>query len=65
MSKSKPTNPPIPPVERPRCCGECAKYFRNEEKPGHGWCDNWAGVDLTDDVVCVPNFGVKMVRRSP
>ena len=57
-------NLPVPAIERPRSCGECVRYVRNEEKPGHGWCDNWAGVDLQDDYVCEPNFGVKKERRA-
>lgn len=46
-------------VERPRNCGECARFMRRKDKPGHDWCDNWAGVDLTESGVCHPNFGVK------
>lgn len=46
-------------IERPRNCGECVKFWRDEDRPGHGYCDNWGGVDLTEDCVCHPNLGVK------
>lgn len=39
------------------CCGNCARYVRNPEKPGYGWCDEWGGVELSDDVVCHPYLG--------
>ena len=41
----------------PRNCGECARYIRDRENPGHGWCDNWGGVRLSDGDVCHPNCG--------
>lgn len=46
-------------IERPKCCGECEKYIRDEKEPGSGWCDNWGGVHLHDDDVCHPNYGIK------
>lgn len=39
------------------CCGNCARYVRNPKKPGYGWCDEWGGVELSDDVVCHPFLG--------
>ena len=39
------------------CCGNCERYVRNPEKSGYGWCDEWGGVELSDDVVCHPYFG--------
>lgn len=46
-------------IERPHNCGECRKFWRDEDRPGHGYCDNWGGVDLTEDCVCHPNTGIK------
>ena len=45
--------------EKPANCGECKRFDRNREKPRHGWCPEWAGVDLTEDCVCHPNIGRK------
>nr|DAE45058.1 MAG TPA: High-potential iron-sulfur protein-SULFUR CLUSTER, ELECTRON TRANSPORT, Iron [Caudoviricetes sp.] len=42
------------PLER---CGNCARFIRDPKRPGHGWCDEWAGVELTDDCVCHPYVG--------
>lgn len=39
------------------CCGNCERYVRNPKKPGYGWCDEWGGVELSDDVVCHPYLG--------
>lgn len=39
------------------CCGNCARYVRNPKKPGYGLCDEWGGVELSDDVVCHPYIG--------
>ena len=50
---------PIPAPVRPANCGECARYIRDPDNPGHGWCDNWAGFFLSDDAVWHPNFGIK------
>ncbi len=45
--------------EKPKNCGECQRFFRDPERKGHGWCDNWGGVDLTENCVCHPNYGRK------
>ena len=44
--------------EKPRRCGECLRFVHNSSKPGKGWCDEWAGVELTQDCVCHPNVGI-------
>lgn len=49
-------------MKRPRNCGECVKFLRSNRVSKHGYCNNWAGVDLTEDCVCHPNMGVKKVR---
>lgn len=46
-------------TDRPKNCGECARFFRDKTRKGHGWCDNWEGVDLTEKCVCHPNYGRK------
>lgn len=51
-------------IERPRNCGECRKFWRDEDGPGHGYCDNWGGVDLTEDCVCHPNTGIKKEAKQ-
>lgn len=34
-----------------------ARFFRDPKRPGHGWCDEWAGVGLSEDCVCEPYIG--------
>lgn len=46
-------------VERPKCCGECAKFIVDLHDDYDGWCDNWGGVPLKKTDVCHPNFGIK------
>lgn len=46
-------------IQRPRNCGECARFWRDTSAPGRGYCDNWAGIHLRETDVCNPNFGVK------
>ena len=41
-------------MSKEKRCGNCARHIRNPEKPGCGWCDEWGGVELSDDVVCHP-----------
>ena len=50
-------------AQKPRNCGECARFVRNPDCPGYGWCDNWGGVSLTEKYVCHPNFGVKAKKE--
>lgn len=56
MAKKKNTEKP---VVRPKRCGECKKYIRDSKNPGHGFCDNWIGVQLNDYDLCHPNNGIK------
>lgn len=51
-------------IERPRNCGECMRFLRDKDRPGHGYCDKCAGVDLTEDCVCHPNTGIKKEARN-
>lgn len=44
---------------RPTCCAECEIYFPDPDRPRTGWCDEFAGVRLSDDWVCHPNIGRK------
>ena len=53
-----------PTPVRPRNCGECARFWRNPDEPGRGYCDNWAGIHLRETDVCKPNFGVKKEVRD-
>ena len=50
--------------ERPANCGECARFVHDTENPGHGWCDNWGGVDLSEGDVCHPNFGIRKETKG-
>jgi len=45
-------------VERPRCCGECARFTPFKEKPGKGCCDEWPCI-IDKTWVCTPNIGRK------
>ena len=40
-----------------KCCGNCARFVRDDRVPGRGWCDEWAGVLLAEDDVCHPYIG--------
>lgn len=65
LSKTRPKNAAdFGQLRKPRNCGECARFVRNPDCPGYGWCDNWGGVSLTDKYVCNPNFGVKKEVRD-
>jgi hypothetical protein len=44
--------------EKPRNCGECARFFRDEDDPNNGYCDEWpCGV-------CHPNIGRKRKAKE-
>ena len=49
-------------IERPECCGECARFRWHkmviDGKEYDGSCDEWP-VPLTADCVCHPNIGRK------
>ena len=49
--------------EKPSCCGECARFFRDKEDPHKGYCDEWPCI-LHEWCVCHPNIGRKKERRS-
>lgn len=51
-------------LERPANCGKCARFIRDQKNPGHGWCDNFGGVDLCETDVCHPNFGIKKETKG-
>lgn len=40
-----------------RCCGNCVRFVRDPENPGHGWCDDWAVAPLEESCVCHPFIG--------
>lgn len=43
--------------ETERRCVDCRRYFPDPDRPGYGWCDEWAGVELKEDCVCEPYIG--------
>jgi hypothetical protein len=45
-------------LDKPRCCGECARYLRDKDNPGRGFCSEWP-CHLHDTDVCHPNIGRK------
>lgn len=50
-------------IERPRNCGECARFFRDKDDPNKGYCDEWPCA-LTPDCVCHPNIGRKRKAKE-
>lgn len=40
-----------------KCCGNCARFVRDDRVPGRGWCDEWVGIHLAEDDVCHPYIG--------
>lgn len=55
---------PTDTISTAACCGRCAKYIRDENNPGHGRCDNWAGVDLSEGDVCNPYMGTPIMKEN-
>ena len=51
-------------IQRPSCCAECVRYFRDRDKLGCGYCDEWAGILLHDGDVCHPNIGRKRKKEG-
>lgn len=47
----------IPP--KPKCCADCARYFKDPKRPGTGWCEEFPVFRLRDGYVCEPNIGRK------
>lgn len=41
------------------CCGNCRRFIfsgkTNAMGEGLGWCDNWAGVEITTECICSPS----------
>ena len=45
-------------IERPKNCGECARFITDKDDPSKGYCDEWPCI-LTPDCICHPNIGRK------
>lgn len=45
-------------IERPKNCGECARFIAAKDDPPKGYCAEWTCM-VTPDCVCHPNIGLK------
>ena len=51
--------------EKPKCCGECARFWRTAEDPNMGGCDEFATAGIySANNVCHPNIGRKGTPRT-
>lgn len=49
-----------PEEDKPTCCRECARFWRDPERPGHGACDEFAVAGIHPDTwICHQNIGWK------